>query len=130
MMHKKDIYKIGIAVIIAFALFQTGVFVGMHQARFMNRFGDNYMKNIPGGHGAIGKVISVASSTLVVSDANIEKIVTITSETKIARHRNTATTSDIKVGDSIVVIGEPDETGKVNARFIRLMPTMIPNAKN
>lgn len=129
MTNKKDIYKIGIAVIIAFAVFQTGVFVGLRQARFMNHFGDNYMKNIPGGHGAIGKVISVASSTLVVSDANIEKIVTITPETKIARHRDTATTSDIKIGDAIVVIGEPDESGKVNARFIRLMPFM-PHAKN
>jgi hypothetical protein len=129
MINKKDIYKIGIAVVVAFAVFQAGVFVGLHQARFMNHFGDNYMKNIPGGHGAIGKVISVASSTLVVSDANVEKIVTITPETKIAKHRDTATTTDIKVGDMIVVIGEPDESGKVNARFIRLMPP-LPYAKN
>lgn len=129
MIHRKDIYKIGIAVIIAFALFQTGVFVGMHQARFMNHFGDNYMKNIPGGHGAIGKVISIASSTIVVSDANVEKIVSITPETKIAKRRDAATTTDIKVGDFIVVIGEPNENGKVNARFIRLMPPM-PYAKN
>lgn len=130
MINKKDIYKIGIAVVVAFALFQTGVFVGLHQARFMNRFGDNYMKNIPGGHGAIGKVISVASSTLVVSDANIEKVVTITSETKIARNRDTATTSDIHVGDFVAVIGQPDETGKVSARFIRLMVPMKQHAKN
>lgn len=130
MINRKDIYKIGVAVIIAFAVFESGVFVGLHQARFMNHFGDNYMKNIPGGHGAIGKVISVASSTLVVSDANVEKIITITPDTKIARQRDAATTTDIKVGDLVVVIGEPDETGKVNARFIRLMPPMPYAKKN
>jgi len=130
MKNKKDIYKIGVAIIIAFGVFQAGVFVGFHKARFMNRFGDNYMKNVPGGHGAIGKVISVASSTIVVSEKNVEKIVAINAETKIAQRRNSATSTDIKAGDFIVVIGEPDETGQVVAKFIRLMPPPPHDKKN
>jgi len=122
MINKKDIYKIGVAIIIAFSVFQAGVFVGLHKAKFMNRFGDNYMKNVPGGHGAIGYVLSVASTTLVVSEKNVEKIINITADTKIAIRRNAATTTDIKTGDFIVVIGEPDETGQIVAKFIRLMP--------
>ncbi len=59
---------------------------------------------------------------MVVSQKNVEKIVVINDQTKIAKHRNAATTTDIQVGDFIVVIGEPNDSGQVIAKLIRLMP--------
>ncbi|HET8575217.1 MAG TPA: hypothetical protein VFM02_03560 [Candidatus Paceibacterota bacterium] len=132
---------IGLVVaIFLFALFQFGVFVGYQKAHFSGRLGDNYRKNfenahqgdpgdffggrmLPGGHGASGEIVSIALPKLVIAGPNnLEKTVVVNDETLVREFRNAIKTSDLKVGDHVVVLGTPDDQGQVNAKFIRVMP--------
>jgi hypothetical protein len=49
--------------------------------------------------------------------------VVIKEDTAIMRFRETIKPSDLKVDDSIVVIGEPNDAGQIEAKFIRVMPS-------
>jgi hypothetical protein len=40
----------------------------------------------------------------------------------IERLRETVKISDLKVDDFVVVIGEPNDSGQIEAKFIRLLP--------
>ena len=138
---------IGIAFfLILIIVFQLGIFVGIKKAEFSERLGQNYGRifdnngqspmmnnifngipfdNLPGGHGAIGTVVKVSSSTLVVAEPNnIEKIVLIEDETLIRKFRENIKPSDIAVGDSVSVIGEANNDSKIEAKFIRVMPSL------
>jgi len=74
-------------------------------------------------HGVVGRVIKVALPTFAVSDRdNIEKVVIIKNDTNIARFHETATSTDLKTNDSVVVIGTSNDNGQIEAKFIRIMP--------
>jgi hypothetical protein len=131
-----------LGVSIVLAIFETGVAVGHRKAAFSYRFGEGYYRvfsgaegrdsrgmmgffdeDLPGGHGATGKVIRILPSSFVVaSPDNTERIITTNSDTIVRRFRDVASTSDIKIDDFVITLGSPDEMGKVNAKFIRIMP--------
>lgn len=152
---KFGIIKFLIILIIIFAVFQAGIFVGYHKARFYGSLGENYYKsseglgnrgpggmmgkgdsfgnfikdaNLPGGHGAVGKIVSINLPTIVVaSPDNVEKTINISNDTLIRQFRDTLGPKDLKVGDYVVILGEvpnPNNTpeGVVNAKLIRLIP--------
>jgi hypothetical protein len=120
-------------------VFQAGVTVGINRANFSGHLGDTYARmfdggrpegmipgqaNEPLGYGTSGKVLSVANGTVTVSTSdNLEKIVKVTSDTIIRKSHDQATTTDLKAGDSIVVVGAPDAQGEIDARLIRIVPT-------
>jgi|SRR6185312_4778561 len=137
---KKVKYALSALVFLAVLLFvfQAGVVVGIHRADFSGHLGDNYsrmfdggrptgfaammMPSQPLGYGTSGKVLSVASGTITVSTTdNLEKIVKVNADTVIRESRNTATTTDIKAGDSIVVVGAPNAQGEIDAKLIRIV---------
>ena len=121
-----------------FLIFGLGATVGYHEAIFTSSWGQNYYKNFygnaPGGpmealtdqtpwnaHGATGSVIDVSSSTISIrDDDNDERSVEISSDTIIRKMDNTVMVDTINIGDKIAVIGEPNESGQVDARFIRV----------
>jgi hypothetical protein len=79
----------------------------------------------PGGHGAVGKVLSVSlPNFVVIGNDNLEKVITVTNETLVRKFREEATTADITVGMSVAVLGDPNESGVIQAKFIRVMPGM------
>jgi len=102
-----------VLVVAALLIFQAGIVVGYHRARFE-----------PIGHGTHGRVVSVASSTFVISDRDdqIEKNVVVASSTAIRRFGGTASSSEIKVGDFVIVLGTPTADGELVAKLIRLLP--------
>jgi len=53
---------------------------------------------------------------------NVEKAVLIEKDTVIRHFMETIKSSELKVDDFIVIIGEPDEEGRIEAKFIRIMP--------
>jgi len=127
--------------IVSLVIFQLGVVVGGHKASFACRFGDNFERNfkdpkgkfmqrsipggnnIPGGHGAAGKVISIALPLMVVSSPdNLEKTVVIGSDTQVREFRNSISVDSLKVGDFVIVLGNPNKEGQVDAKLIRLAP--------
>jgi hypothetical protein len=146
------ILKILIILIVASVIFQAGIFVGYHKAGFYRSMGNNYYRpfddkgrgfgnkggmmrdaNIPGGHGAVGKIVSINLPTIVIaSPDNVEKTVSISDETLIRQFRETIGAKDLKVGEYVVVIGDNNkdgdadkqnaENGVVKAKLIRLLP--------
>lgn len=135
---------IGICIFIVIILiFQAGVFVGYKKAEFSGRFGDNYSRAFGGdqrgpgmmggfsqdifvgGHGATGKIVRISLPSIVVADqGNVEKIITVNDDTAIRNFRATIQSTDLKVGDFIVVLGSPDDQGQIVAKLIRLMPAL------
>lgn len=121
---------IGIGAVVAIlVIFQAGVFVGYHKANFSKGLGDNYFKAFGGehvgGHGVTGKIIKINPSDMVVEGMNnVEETISIDAETMVRRLRDTASTTALKIGDSVVVIGAPDQNGVISAKLIRIIPQL------
>ncbi|HAS80533.1 MAG: hypothetical protein UR25_C0001G0139 [Candidatus Nomurabacteria bacterium GW2011_GWE1_32_28] len=126
------------AAIIMILIFSIGVSVGFHKASFGQAWGENYERNfgmMPGGmmfnednfpnaHGAIGKIIKIELPTIIVQDKdNIEKVVLIKDDTQIQEKREDMSVNNLKIDDFIVVIGNPNEQGQIEAKLIRIMPS-------
>jgi hypothetical protein len=82
---------------------------------------------IPEGHGAVGTITALASSTMTLKlrDGGTQTIY-IDSDTVIHGLTPSETLTSLKVGEDIAVIGEPDEdnAGQINAKLIRVLPPM------
>ena len=141
-----------IGVLLFFALmlgsFSAGMAVGYHKARASYAWGESYnrvfagprggfiggmMRDIDGrdyidAHGVFGQVIKIDGQSLVISGRDsLERIVTVLPDTAIRKFRNPVPLSDVKVGDTIVVVGAPGQEGSIQAQLIRIMPpTLIP----
>jgi len=128
---------VGLAILMG--TFSLGVFVGYHKARFSYAWGENYHNNFGGprgglfkdfsgkefidAHGTYGQIVKVTSSTLIVKGRdNVEKIVVVNDDTSIMRLRGVIKISGLKINDNIIVIGEPNEQGQIEAKFIRFLP--------
>jgi len=128
-----------IMVVFIVVAFGVGVWVGQERAKFSFGWAENYHRNFGGpmggffsnlpnngfinGHGIFGSVIKVDPTALVIKDAgNVEETVTISSNTTIRNNSGILKPSDLKVGDSVVIIGSPDGQGQIQAEFIRVLP--------
>lgn len=129
-----------IAVTAVLTIFEAGVFVGRHQASFDMHEGDAYFRVVThrsggpfapfmpaggnvGDHGASGVVVSIALPTMVVADSqNAEKTVVLDDDTIVRSPDGDADASDIRTGDFAVVLGAPDSSGRIQAKFIRILP--------
>ena len=144
--QNNDALKKVIIGLIAFAvvclIFWIGIFVGGMKARFSYRWAESYHKNFAGprggflddwrsfpkgdfisAHGVFGQIIKIEESAIIIKDGNnMERIVAVKDGTIIERLRETVKISDLKVDDYIVVIGEPNDSGQIEAKFIRLLP--------
>lgn len=146
--HKKIIGIILIvlgSLVLALIIFKAGMMVGFNKAMFTDRFGENYyrtferfgkttpragmVKNffsndkLPGGHGVVGKIIKINLPNIVVeSPDNIEKVILTNESTLVREFRDSITLQDISLGDTIVVLGTPDDKGQVVATLVRIVP--------
>lgn len=136
---KKVIYVLGAVVILAL-VFQAGMVVGFKKASFSRDWGNNYernfgpkrevsrflkdgMRDIPNAHGAIGKIIKVEFPNIVVLDKDqTEKIIIIKDDTSILERKEILSKESLKVDQFIVVIGNPNDQGQIEAKMIRIMP--------
>jgi len=149
-LFKRIIIGIGLLAIILFS-FSAGIFVGYNKARFSYAWGENYDRNFGGGHrtvfgfppmdpqpagmpglppnpgsinahGVFGTILNIASSNIAISSRDgIERTATIFSSTIMREGRETIKTTDLKIGDPVVIIGPPDEQGQINASFVRIL---------
>jgi hypothetical protein len=79
--------------------------------------------NMPLGHGAVGKIVSISLPLVVVAGPdNLEKTVVITDGTEIREFRETVSSDQLQIGDFIIVLGSPNDEGQVEAKLIRLAP--------
>ncbi|MBI3632362.1 MAG: hypothetical protein HY225_02850 [Candidatus Vogelbacteria bacterium] len=130
-------------IIAALLIFRAGMSVGFHQASFSYHFGDRYYQSfgrMRGGnfrglgeefgdtYGTSGKIIKITLPKIIIeSQDNSEKVVTVedstTTSTIIRSQRDSIKSSDLRVGDNIIVLGSPDDNAEINARLIRVIPT-------
>ena len=132
---------LGVAIMLVLVcVFEAGVALGYHEAVFSSHWGANYEHNfggsdmqgqmgLPDGHGpetfgAIGQIISVASSTMVVqnNDQQEEKVI-FNGNTVIRNQENTIPASSLSSGTYVVVVGTPDNQGTIDASLIRVIPS-------
>ena len=138
---------LGIAglIILAF-VFGLGIFVGTKKADFSFKWADEYHRNFGGPQGGLfgdfnnnefssangvyGQIIGINPSTgsgqavtlTIKGRDNVEKIATVDDKTTIRIQMQNEKISDLKVGNNIVVIGEPSSNGQIEAEFIRILP--------
>lgn len=141
-----DIFKwviVGLACFIIIVLiFSLGMFIGGMKAQFSYRWAESYHKNFagPGGgflegwrkplfppgdfieaHGAFGEIIEVKNTEFVIKGrGDVEKVILITDKTIIQEGREKVKKEDLKAGNWVVVIGSPNEEGKIEAKMIRI----------
>jgi len=142
---RQVILALGI-IIFVFLIFAMGVAVGYHKASFSYRWGEDYHRNFGGPHGGFfgepplggrddfanphgtfGTIASISLPTFIVQgEHDVEKTVLVTNETAIRRFMEQATSSDLTIGERVVIIGEPNAEGQIVAKLIRVMPADVP----
>jgi len=130
------------AFIVLFFVFSLGIFVGTQKANFSFRWAEQYHKNFAGpangffqefttndfldANGVFGKIIKVSDPTIIIKSRNdVEKIILVNDETAIKKLDRTINTSDLNVDDDIIAIGNPNNNGQIEARLIRVMPSIL-----
>ena len=139
---------IGLLVLVSvFLVFGAGVWVGERKAGFSYRWAEGYHRNFAGpregflgdwksfpqgefieAYGAFGQIIKINSSTstnqslVMKGKGDVETIVLIKEDTIIRNLRETVKIDSLKVDDYIVVVGEPNDAGQTEAKFIRIVP--------
>ncbi len=147
----KAVLWIAGAVVVLLIAFKAGEFVGYSKAGYSYRWGENVYRTYMGprfgggmmngggmmggflptqdflaGHGVAGPVLRVAMPTFVVQDRDgAEKIVEVTSSTAIRYMHSSLSAGELVAGMSVMVIGSPDASGVIEARLIRVLPSMM-----
>lgn len=126
-------------VLIALGLIRLGMGLGYRQARFVGAFGDNFERNLVGprgggrtmlfgmmgpfGNGAVGDIVSINYPQLVVSGSDgLEKTVLVSTSTVIHQFRGNISTSTLRVGQRVIILGSPNDKGQIEAKLLRVMP--------
>ena len=135
----KIILIVGLSFVII-VIFLTGEEIGFRKAQFSYRFGDNYNRMFGGrsqgrmmpfgddillpSDGASGTIIKVSLPKIFLeSDNGVEKVVTLDNNSLVRKFRESIASTTLKVGDYIVVLGEPDSAGTVHAGLVRVIAT-------
>ena len=120
-------------------IFKIGMIAGYKKADFSRTWTENYHMNFGGprggflrdfddrnfmpAHGIAGQVIKIENPVIIIKGRdNVEKVIKVADNTIIQRFRDAIKISDIKIDEFIVVIGESNKDGQIEAKFIRIMP--------
>ena len=144
--HLNKLLIVLAATVVLVFVFAAGVLVGHEKARFSQRWGENYYRNIMGpgkrgmmdfgrpefnAHSGLGQIVKIEGNSIIVKgEDNIEKAIIINDRTVIRQSNRSLKISDLKVSANIVVIGAPDNQGQVVASLIRVMPAPMFNNTN
>ena len=134
--------KIIIIFILLLLVFQAGEYIGYRRAGFAGRLGENYYRtlgggrhrnlfgtlfsDLPGDHSALGRIVAANTNTLVIAGTdNVEKTILLNPQTIIRQWQNNLTANDLKVGQTVIVLGEPNNQAQIVARLIRVIPNLM-----
>ncbi|MDD4830548.1 MAG: hypothetical protein WC322_03530 [Candidatus Paceibacterota bacterium] len=139
---------IGIGIFLIFLfVFKVGMVVGAKKAEFSGDWSDNYHRNFAGpkggflnnfqdrdfmeANGVFGQIINIEDANIIVKGKNnIEKVVLFEEgTTTIKKFQKDLSLADLNTNDSVVIIGEPNSEGQIQARLIRVMPP-IPQSQH
>jgi len=124
-------------LILLVGAFSLGVNIGLKKAGFTYSWSQNYPNNFggrgalipppPGGqffnaHGLDGTILTLDKNSIVIKDEDsTEKTLLITPQTTIRLNFQNLAPADLKTGEEIVVIGEPNPQGQIEAKLIRVL---------
>ena len=129
-----------VELIIFIGVFALGLNIGFRKAGFTYSWASHYKSNfgapqtaqlIPpppsngyfNPHGVFGQILSANGTTSVIikdSDSN-EKTILLSPGAVIRQDYQTILPQNLKAGEQIVVIGEPNDQGQIQAKFIRII---------
>lgn len=133
-------------ILVIFLLgFQLGTMVGFKKANFSYKWGENYHKNFAGPrdgfmremgmmgpgnkefiepHGTIGEIIKIDNQSIIIKGQDeVEKIINVKDDTVIKNLNTDVKIENLKANDLIVVLGSPNDSGQIDAKLIRIMPS-------
>ncbi|MBI4262426.1 hypothetical protein HY624_02775, partial [Candidatus Uhrbacteria bacterium] len=119
-------------------VFRAGMFVGFRKANFSFRWGENYHRNFGGPRGGMmrdfegmdfidaqgvsGRIVTMNDQMVVIEGRDgTERVVRVTNQTTIRRSRAVIQIGDLQIDDAIVVLGEPNDNGQIEAKLIRVL---------
>ncbi len=128
-----------VVVLLVLGILKAGIMIGYHKARYAGNFGNNFERNfvgprggnmmffsretMPSGHGAVGEIISINLPRITISSPDLlEKTLLLGTSTLIRRFQQEIKMEDLKVGDRAVILGNPNESGEIEVKLMRLMP--------
>ena len=132
------------AVILSFLIFHAGVVFGTHRNPFggpsdrpdMSRGfhpsffpGDFEMPHgfIPNSHGAVGAITEITLPTFrMETREGTSQTISISTSTIIRNIDNSADTSALSVGNQVIVLGDTNSEGRIDAKLIRILPAQMP----
>ncbi len=140
-----NILKVIIVGLLGFAfvmfVFGVGIWVGEKRAEFSFRWAEEYHRNFGGpnqgifgnfpnsdfisGHGIFGTVLKIDGDSIIVKGQDdMETTIVVSGQTTVRDNVSAISLQDIKVNDTVVIIGSPDNQGQIEAKFIRVLPTI------
>ena len=124
---------------LGFLIFHAGVEIGEHRSAFGPRDADRDFRHpllppgvslphefAPNDHGAVGTVTSVALPTLTIQTPDGTSQTILVSSSTVVRNMGSPNSESFSVGDNIVVLGEPDAQNRIDAKFVRIIPSTPP----
>jgi len=145
----RRVFRVAAFIVAALVIFNAGMYVGYRKAAFTYRWSDNYYQNFAGpsrlhatgtgsmgmmlagspgglidGHGLFGTVMRVDQSGIVIEDRDgAEKVVAVPADALIREQGGTLALKDLKQGDKVVILGQPEASGQVTAHLVRVLPS-------
>lgn len=124
------------ALFVAALIFHAGVVVGAHRGRFdrAHSFRSPLFPSgfalphgfIPNAHGAVGTITAVTLPTFTMETrAGASQSIVVGTSTLI-RSMGPANEKALSVGSQVIVLGEPDGQGRIDAKLIRVLPSASP----
>jgi len=140
-----SLYIVG-ALFVFSAIFQLGIFVGYHKANFARDWSESYGKNfgmerpdsfrgmmgdeLPMPHGSVGKILTVTLPNIIIEDRDgTEQNIIVSDKTLIKSGPTNASSTSLKADDLVVILGEPNSQGQIEAKLIRIMPAFSTSTK-
>lgn len=81
---------------------------------------------ISGGHGAVGTITALTLPTFALETREGTSETILVGTSTLIRSRGTGNAQALSAGDQVVVLGEPDSQGRIDAKFIRILPPLSP----
>ncbi|MFI5260665.1 MAG: hypothetical protein ACHQU0_02630 [Candidatus Paceibacteria bacterium] len=127
------------SLFLAALIFHAGVVVGSHQGfaregQFGRGFRPPFFPGgfemphgfIQDGHGAVGAVTAITLPTLVLQTREGTSQTIVVGTSTVLRSMDGPGVPTLSVGDTIIVLGEPDDQNRVHAAFIRILHSVPP----
>lgn len=92
--------------------------------------GNSQSRDLCGGTGGIGQIISAGTNTITIQRRNGSTLlVNLTGQTTIKTPAGSASQSDLKIGDAVTLVGDPNSDGSFTANTVLVCRGISPKTQ-